>query len=161
DWVDTTASAFLGLTLACARCHNHKFDPFTQDDYFSLQAIFATAREVELPLWTSMDEADWRQHYPRVVAVGGGRTGHPPFEAQTQGKKLSKEQQAQKQELLNAIAQAVLALPEKSAGQAAVDYPGLMHVPVANALEREQPELIRPTWVLRRGELRKPVRQVQ
>ena len=50
DWVDTTASAFMGLTLGCARCHEHKFDPFTQDDYYSLHAIFAGARQVELPL---------------------------------------------------------------------------------------------------------------
>jgi hypothetical protein len=108
-----------------------------------------------------MDEADWRQHYPRVVAVEEARKAYRLFEAQTQGQKLSKEQQTRKQELLGAIAQAVLALPEKSAGQAAVDYPGLMHVPVANVLERQHPELIRPIWVLRRGEMRKPVRQVQ
>jgi hypothetical protein len=161
DQVDTTASAFLGLTLGCARCHDHKFDPFTQEDYFSLQAIFATAREVELPLWNSMDEADWRQHYPRVVAVEEARKAYRLFEAQTQGKPLSKEHQARKQELLNAIAQAVLGLPEKSAGQGAIDYVGLMHIPVASVLEREQPELIKPVFVLKRGELQKPGRQVQ
>jgi hypothetical protein len=43
DAVDTTGSAFLGLTLACCRCHNHKYDPFTQKDYFALQAIFAAS----------------------------------------------------------------------------------------------------------------------
>src|SRR5262249_19354366 len=34
DWADTTGSAFLGLTVGCARCHHHKFDPFTQQDYY-------------------------------------------------------------------------------------------------------------------------------
>ena len=41
DMINTTGTAFLGLTLGCARCHNHKFDPVTQKDYYSLQAIFA------------------------------------------------------------------------------------------------------------------------
>src|SRR5262245_29148760 len=152
DQVDTTASAFLGLTLGCARCHDHKFDPFTQEDYFSLQAIFATAREIELPLWTSVEEADWRQHYPKVVAVEEARKAYRLFEAQTQGKPLSQEQQARKQQLLNVIAQAVLGLPERAAGQAAIDYVGLMHIPTASVLEREHPALIRPVFVLKRGE---------
>ncbi len=41
DMINTTGTAFLGLTLGCARCHNHKFDPITQTDYYSLQAVFA------------------------------------------------------------------------------------------------------------------------
>jgi hypothetical protein len=41
DAVDTTGSAFLGLTLGCARCHDHKYDPISQWDYFALQSVFA------------------------------------------------------------------------------------------------------------------------
>ena len=40
DRVDTTATAFLGLTLACAQCHDHKFDPLTQKDYYAIYAMF-------------------------------------------------------------------------------------------------------------------------
>ena len=40
DRVETTSTAFLGLTVACAQCHDHKFDPITQRDYYSLYAIF-------------------------------------------------------------------------------------------------------------------------
>src|SRR5579871_168447 len=43
DAVDTTGAAFLGLTFGCARCHDHKFDPITQKDYFAMQAIFAAS----------------------------------------------------------------------------------------------------------------------
>lgn len=39
--VTTIGAAYMGLTLHCARCHNHKFDPITLKDYYSLQAIFA------------------------------------------------------------------------------------------------------------------------
>ncbi len=41
DVTDTTGQAFLGLTVGCARCHDHKFDPTSQADYFALQAFFA------------------------------------------------------------------------------------------------------------------------
>jgi Protein of unknown function (DUF1553)/Protein of unknown function (DUF1549) len=43
DMTDTAALAFLGLTATCARCHDHKFEPIPQMDYFRLQAFFAPA----------------------------------------------------------------------------------------------------------------------
>ncbi|HUS06032.1 MAG TPA: PSD1 and planctomycete cytochrome C domain-containing protein [Bryobacteraceae bacterium] len=43
DYVDTTSSVFLGLSVGCARCHDHKFDPIPQRDYYRMQAIFAPA----------------------------------------------------------------------------------------------------------------------
>jgi hypothetical protein len=42
DAIDTTGQSFLGLTLRCARCHDHKFDPVTRADYYGLYAIFAS-----------------------------------------------------------------------------------------------------------------------
>jgi len=50
DITDTTAATFLGLTLGCARCHDHKFDPIKQTDYFRMQAFFAAWWPVEMPL---------------------------------------------------------------------------------------------------------------
>ena len=41
DMLNATGTTFLGLTLGCARCHNHKFDPITQKDFYSLQAVFS------------------------------------------------------------------------------------------------------------------------
>ncbi len=41
DIIGTTGTAFIGLTIGCARCHNHKFDPIRQSDYYSMQAVFA------------------------------------------------------------------------------------------------------------------------
>ncbi len=43
DYVDTTSSVFLGLTVGCARCHDHKFDPIPQRDYYRMRAIFEPA----------------------------------------------------------------------------------------------------------------------
>ncbi|HEV3163796.1 MAG TPA: DUF1549 and DUF1553 domain-containing protein [Isosphaeraceae bacterium] len=44
DITETTGLAFLGLTIGCARCHDHKFDPIRQSDFYKLQAFFAPAR---------------------------------------------------------------------------------------------------------------------
>lgn len=43
DQIDVTTKAFLGLTVACARCHDHKFDPIPQKDYYSLYGVFANS----------------------------------------------------------------------------------------------------------------------
>lgn len=45
DRVDTTATTWLGLTMACAQCHDHKYDPMTQRDYYSLMSIFNQVSE--------------------------------------------------------------------------------------------------------------------
>jgi len=50
DIINTTGTAFLGLTLGCARCHDHKFDPISQKDYYALQAVFAGVQFAERPL---------------------------------------------------------------------------------------------------------------
>jgi hypothetical protein len=47
DLTDVTGLTFLGLTVGCARCHDHKYDPTTQADYFRLQSFFAAMRERE------------------------------------------------------------------------------------------------------------------
>ena len=50
DLVTTTSLTFLGLTVGCARCHDHKFDPIPQKDYYRLQAVFFSTRGIEHPL---------------------------------------------------------------------------------------------------------------
>ncbi len=44
DTIETTGRAFLALTLRCARCHDHKYDPVTTEDYYALYGIFASTR---------------------------------------------------------------------------------------------------------------------
>src|ERR1041384_2956629 len=46
DRVDTMTRAFLGLTVSCARCHNHKFDPITTQDYYALAGVFASTKMI-------------------------------------------------------------------------------------------------------------------
>ena len=53
EWLDdvthTTAATFLGVTMECARCHDHKFDPLPTRDYYRLQAVFATTEFADRP----------------------------------------------------------------------------------------------------------------
>lgn len=46
DRVDTTSTVWLGSTLACARCHDHKYDPFSQKDYYRMAAIFSNTKVI-------------------------------------------------------------------------------------------------------------------
>ena len=46
DRTETTAAVWMGLTLGCARCHDHKFDPFSQKEYYRLYAFFNTVAEI-------------------------------------------------------------------------------------------------------------------
>jgi hypothetical protein len=50
DLVNTTGTAFLGLTIGCARCHAHKFDPIPQTDYFAIKAVFQGVQHGDRPL---------------------------------------------------------------------------------------------------------------
>ena len=52
DRVNTTAAVFLGLTLGCARCHDHKYDPLSQRDYYQFFALLNNADEPTLPVPT-------------------------------------------------------------------------------------------------------------
>ena len=151
DWADTTGAAFMGLTFGCARCHDHKFDPISQHDYYAMQAIFASSKEVEYPIIDAMGIADFKQHYPRILAVEESRRALRLFDARMVGKQLSAEEQSERQGLLNTIANNVLALPESTA--LGVPLVGLMETPTISVLGHERPELVLPIHVLNRGEL--------
>jgi mono/diheme cytochrome c family protein len=55
--VSNTAQTFLGLSVGCARCHDHKFDPLSQRDYYGMQAFFAGVEYADRPLRTPEAEA--------------------------------------------------------------------------------------------------------
>ena len=62
--VDTIGAAFLGLTLECARCHDHKSDPISQRDYYRLAAFFAGSVEGEIPLVSLFDVQTSTRAFP-------------------------------------------------------------------------------------------------
>jgi hypothetical protein len=66
DRVDTFSRAFLGLTAACARCHNHKFDPITTHDYYSLAGIFKNTRNIDAPVG-NQNEIETHNSWKRAI----------------------------------------------------------------------------------------------
>jgi hypothetical protein len=56
----SVGETFLGLTVNCARCHNHKFDPILQADYYRLQAVFAGAKGKDVEIATAEEKASWK-----------------------------------------------------------------------------------------------------
>jgi hypothetical protein len=65
DVVNTTASAFLGLTLQCAQCHSHKFDPIPARDYYRFQGFFVQGQPGNLPL---RDPVLWKAYEAKKPA---------------------------------------------------------------------------------------------
>ena len=70
DITDTTGAVFIGLTYGCARCHNHKFDPILQADYYRLQAFFANTAAAD---HISMLKASELDEFRRKKARLGGK----------------------------------------------------------------------------------------
>jgi hypothetical protein len=66
DITDTTGEVFLGLSFGCARCHNHKFDPILQKDYFRLRAFFAPLQwRDDMKLATAEEKAEHAERQAR------------------------------------------------------------------------------------------------
>jgi cytochrome c553 len=82
EQIDVTSQAFLGLTVACARCHDHKFDPIPQRDYYALSGIFQSTQTCygtlpgviqsnnPSPLIELPEEADPASALPRLTEAG-------------------------------------------------------------------------------------------
>ncbi len=67
DVVETTGSAFLGLTFSCCRCHDHKYDPLSQADHFRLRAFFEPVRFADdVPLNLEPEQTAIREHNARL-----------------------------------------------------------------------------------------------
>ena len=84
DRVSTTSTAFLGLTMGCARCHDHKFDPITQKDFYRFFAFFNTVPERGLDGFTGnavpvlpMPSHEQQQQLDALKAQIAGTLGRP------------------------------------------------------------------------------------
>ncbi|HEY0552396.1 MAG TPA: DUF1549 domain-containing protein, partial [Verrucomicrobiae bacterium] len=71
DRIDVVTKGFLGVTVSCARCHDHKFDPIPQKDYYSLHGIFAscTEPEIEPVISTVANTPEYRDYYEKRMEL--------------------------------------------------------------------------------------------
>ena len=65
EMIVATCETFLGLSVGCARCHDHKFDPIPQRDYYAMQAFFAGVEYGDRPLRTRRPNGAWRKFLSR------------------------------------------------------------------------------------------------
>lgn len=66
DMVTTTSSVFLGLTVGCARCHDHKYDPIPTRDYYRMQAVFYPYQKTNALLVGKREEKAWRKQIKAI-----------------------------------------------------------------------------------------------
>jgi hypothetical protein len=170
DMADTTASAFLGLSMGCARCHDHKFDPITQKDYYQMQAIFAGSEEREIPVVDAVKIVTWRKSEPkqlelndlrdevaRLDSIAGRRSGRRKPAADD----YTPEEHQRRDKLMRQIADMYLALPKPYAVASVLGHSELMptiHVAIRGDF-RNPGDLVGPGFpaVLANGaEIREP-----
>jgi hypothetical protein len=161
DAVDTVGAAFLGLTVGCARCHDHKFDPISQRDYYRMTALFAGSVEREIPLGSLFDVQSASRKFPLLaqaevlkrMARASGR-GHRPQEQAKEGETVTPDPAAtarhdlvdpQRAALLQRVADAYLRAPER--------------MPYANVLGHD--EIVPDTHILLKGDFKNKGEKVE
>jgi hypothetical protein len=140
DAVDTVGSAFLGLTVGCARCHDHKFDPISQRDYYRLSALFAGSTEKEIFLGSLFDAQNATRSFPLLAQA----EAYKQLARRSSGRG-SQTQDPQRAALLQQLAEAYLRAPARP--------------PIANVLGHD--ELVPDTHILIRGDFRKRGEKVE
>ena len=134
EMTNVVGAAFLGVTLGCARCHDHKFDPIRHSDYYRMQGFFATTEHYDIPLATEAEKAAWQKR--------GDAVNKELAELRTQLKAKTGEAKTAVEQLLG--------MKEK---QVPEPLPALQTV-------RAAPALYRPVQVLVRGSSDAPAGQV-
>ncbi|MEO6811948.1 MAG: DUF1549 and DUF1553 domain-containing protein [Isosphaeraceae bacterium] len=105
----TVGSVFLGMTLVCARCHDHKFDPVPTTDYYRLQSFFAKSELIDQPIATKAETEAFAAAKKAVDAkIAPLRQAMAALEAP-----YRTTLRDQKQTMLTEAEQAVLTIPEK------------------------------------------------
>jgi mono/diheme cytochrome c family protein len=112
DAVETTAAAFLGLTFGCARCHDHKFDPITQKDYYRMAAIFAGSEDREIPLVGQYGIFEYTRFVPRLQTADQIKAHIQRLDAEAGGKPTA-EQRDLRETLLRKLGEAYLKAPKR------------------------------------------------
>ena len=130
EMTGAVGSVFLGLTVGCARCHNHKFDPILQSDYYRLQALFASTISKDADIATKEQKAaaeQARQEYEarlKPVQKQLAAIEKPYRDTITNGRKAK--------------------LDAKYA--AALDVPAAQRTPEQKRLAKDAEDQIKPAW---------------
>src|SRR4029077_20300298 len=92
DTVKITSSAFLGLTVGCAQCHNHRYDPIPQEDFFRLRAAFEPG----------YDPTNWKPPATRQVSLYTDADRKKAAAVEAEAAKIDKDRLTKQQQFIDA-----------------------------------------------------------
>jgi mono/diheme cytochrome c family protein len=134
DTVQVVSTGLLGLTVGCAQCHNHRYDPIPQTDYYRLRALLEPA----------YDPANWRPPAAREVSLYTDADREKVKQVEAEAAKIDQERLRKQQEYIDRTFEAELKkLPEdeRQAVRAAHDTPAVKQTPEQKRLLKEHPSV--------------------
>jgi len=134
ETVKITASAFLGMTVGCAQCHNHRYDPIPQTDFYRLRAIFEP----------SYDPTHWLPPAARQISLYTAADKKKAAEVEAEAAEIDKKRVKKQDEFIAATFEKELAkLPKEMQAEArlARDTPEAKRTPAQKKLMQEHPSL--------------------
>jgi mono/diheme cytochrome c family protein len=116
DRIDTLTRGFLGLTVACARCHDHKYDPIPTTDYYALEGVFASTEYVEVPAAPQEQTEAYDKAQSAITGKNNEITAFLKAEAQRFKQKTTPQELKRIERMLPAEAKTKLAALRKELG---------------------------------------------
>ena len=167
EQIDTTTRAFLATTVACARCHDHKFDPIPQEDYYALAGIFRSTTT-----HYGLIKAQARQSTTLLDLTGLGPPPGTPALSREELQALLDQREAARAELDDAMKKIRSGVnvfrgtlrrlrSQRDESEAALQAYSENGEPRVFAMGTQDRDFPLPTRLLVRGELDKPAQQVQ
>jgi len=135
DTVKILGTAFYGMTIACAQCHDHRYDPITQEDYYRLRAVFEPG----------FDTKNWRTPNGRLVSLLTDRQRAEAAKIEEEAKKLDAVREARQEEFISEVLEKELAkAAEKDRGALRTAYraAAAKRTPAQVALLKDHPRVM-------------------
>jgi hypothetical protein len=132
ETVKIVSSAFLGLTVGCAQCHDHRYDPISQADYYRMRAIFEPA----------LDWKNWRNPSQRLISLYTAEDRKKADEIEAEAKKIDEAANQMRKDFLEKVFEKELAkLPDdiRETVKEARNTPRNKRTPEQTALLKEHP----------------------
>ena len=146
DTLKIVSTSLLGLTVGCAQCHNHRYDPIPQTDYYRLRAVFEPA----------FDWKNWRTPAQRLVSLASAADRAKAKQIEAEAVRIDQERLKKQQEYIDQVFERELAkLPEELRG---ADQPARAAHRSPSQTRRTEEAAARSSQRQRHGRLALPVR---
>lgn len=137
--IDKLGKSLLAMSLSCARCHDHKFDPISRDDYYALAGMFYSTESVTLAEWGVWSWPAMAELPETAEQIAARQTTRSDMQSRVDA--LKTEREARKKEKVELEQQAdPPTLPENPAGSAPTGSAPTASAPTGSALTKEQRE---------------------